>query len=84
MRLDDKIAKQRELVPVMYGKFDFSVSPERFTRELAHESTLPRELSHKRAGLLADAERVELMRAYTMIGDSVADAYAALMPTYGA
>jgi len=82
--LDEKIAKQRELVPVMYGKFDFAVTPERFTRELAVESTLPRELSHKRPALLADAERVELMRAYTMIGDSVADAYAALMPSYGA
>jgi hypothetical protein len=83
-RLDDKIAQQRELVPVMYSKFDFSVAPERFTSALSDESTLPLELSHKRAALLADAERVELMRGYTQIGDSVADAYAALMPTYGA
>jgi hypothetical protein len=83
-RLDDKIASQRERIPVMYGQFDFSVPPERFTRDLDVESTLPKELSHKRQRLLADAQRVELMRAYTLIGDSVADPYAALMPRYGA
>jgi hypothetical protein len=83
-RLADKIAQQRELVPVMYSQFDFTVTPERFTQDGNVESTLPRELSRKRPQLLADAERVELMRAYTMIGDGVADAYAALMPTYGA
>ena len=83
-RLDAKIAEQRELVPVMYGKFDFSAPPERFTRELGDESTLPSQISHKRPALLSDDERVELMRAYTLIGDSVADAYAALMPSYGA
>lgn len=83
-RLDEKIARQRELVPAMYGQFDFSTSPERFTQDLGHESTLPRELAHMRERLLADEQRVELMRAYTLIGDSVADAYAALMPSYGA
>ena len=83
-RLAEKIERQRELVPVMYGQFDFSQMPERFTQDLAHESTLPREVKHKRERLLADKHRVELMRAYTLIGDSVADAYAALMPTYGA
>ena len=36
-----------------------------------------------RAQVLADAEKVARMRAYTMLGDTVADAYAALMPTYG-
>lgn len=83
-RLQQKIAQQRERVPAMYRDFDFSVTPERFTSAAADESTLPPALAHKRPALLADAERVELMRAYTLIGDSVADAYAALMPRYGA
>ena len=83
-RLAEKIEKQRELVPVMYEQFDFSRMPERFTDDLAQDSTLPREIGHKRERLLADTRRVELMRAYTLIGDSVADAYAALMPKYGA
>jgi hypothetical protein len=83
-RLADKINAQRELVPVMYESFDFSVMPERFTSEPGDATTLPREITHKRARLLADAHKVELMRAYTLIGDGVADAYAALMPKYGA
>jgi hypothetical protein len=83
-RLTEKINRQRELVPAMYESFDFAATPERFTTDAAIESTLPRETWHKRARLLANTERVELMRAYTLIGDSVADAYAALMPSFGA
>ena len=30
-----------------------------------------------------DEKRVAMLRAYTMLGDSVADAYAALLPQYG-
>ncbi len=33
--------------------------------------------------LLADEDRVARIKAYTMLGDTVADAYAALMPQYG-
>ena len=83
-RLQEKITRQRELVPVMYERFDFSVLPERFTQELDVESTLPKQLEHKRPRLLSDHQRVELMRTYTLIADPVADAYAALMPNYGA
>ena len=36
-----------------------------------------------RPKVMADAEKVERMRAYTMLGDNVADAYAGLMPKYG-
>src|SRR5262245_56656341 len=32
---------------------------------------------------MADTQKVERMRAYTMLGDTVADAYAALMPKFG-
>jgi len=82
--LQQTIAAQGALVPSMYGRVDFSVLPERFTQDVADASSLPRELSARRPALLADAERVGLLRAYTMLGDSVADAYAALLPTYGA
>ena len=84
LELAAKVRRQSELVPVMYENFDFSVSPERFTQELEVESTLPEQIRHKRARLLSNGERVALMRAYTLIGDTVADAYAALMPSYGA
>ena len=82
--LPQKIAAQRALVPSMYGGVDFDALPERFTQDRADASSLPRELAARRAALLADGERVALLRAYTMLGDSVADAYAALLPRYGA
>ncbi|MET0387786.1 MAG: oxygenase MpaB family protein [Polyangiales bacterium] len=82
--VEQKIAAQHERIPVMYGRVDFSVLPERFTSSPADQSTLPAAQQHQRARLLADTERVGLIRAYTMLGDNVADAYAALMPEYGA
>lgn len=82
--LEQRIHAQRELVPSMYGQVDFAVVPERFTQDLADRSTLPTHLTRKRAELLADTDRVAKLRAYTMLGDSVADAYAALLPEYGA
>jgi hypothetical protein len=74
---------QRDRIPVMYGQIDFSIVPERFTDERSEASSLPARLVKKRAALLANRERVALMRAYTMLGDSVADAYAALLPQLG-
>src|SRR6202044_1058281 len=41
------------------------------------------EYAQRRPDLLANKERVALIKAYTMHGDPVADAYAALIPQYG-
>jgi hypothetical protein len=81
--LEPKAHAQREGVPAMYGAIDFSVVPERFTDQLAVSSSLPARLGKRRPALLANRERVALMRSYTMVGDAVADAYAALLPQYG-
>jgi hypothetical protein len=81
--LERKADEQRERVPAMYGLIDFTREPERFTDALADRSTLPARFSGERPALLANHERVALMRAYTMVGDAVADAYAALLPQYG-
>jgi len=70
-------------ITTMYGAIDFSLVPERFTDDLAVPSSLPAKMTKRRAALLANRERVELMRRYTMVGDAVADAYAALLPQYG-
>ncbi|HEX6243415.1 MAG TPA: oxygenase MpaB family protein [Polyangiales bacterium] len=78
-----KVHAQRVRNPVMYGDVDFSLLPERFTQQLADASTLPARLASKRARLLENHERVALLRAYTMLGDGVADAYAALLPRVG-
>ncbi len=81
--LDGKIAAQAALIPSMYGGIDFSVMPERFTTAPDAQTFLAPEFSARRPDLLANEELVALIKAYTMIGDIVADAYAALAPTLG-
>ncbi|HTL32229.1 MAG TPA: oxygenase MpaB family protein [Kofleriaceae bacterium] len=81
--LELKVHAQRERIPAMYGQIDFSRVPERFTDDPADASSLPARLRRRRARLLQNGERVAMLRAYTMLGDLVADAYAALLPQYG-
>jgi hypothetical protein len=72
-----KVASQKTALPALYGDVDFDVTPERFTDDPA-TSVAPRLI---KGGL--DPDKVALIKAYTMLGDVVADAYAALMPKYG-
>jgi hypothetical protein len=81
--LNATVASQAAQIPSMYGRVDFSVAPERFTVDLGVETELAPEYAQRRPELLADKERVALIKAYTMHGDPVADAYAALIPQYG-
>jgi hypothetical protein len=62
---------------------DFSITPVRFTAQPGDQTELHPEFTELRPKLLANKERIALTRAYTMIGDFVADAYAALIPQYG-
>jgi hypothetical protein len=81
--LELKAHAQRERIPAMYGHIDFSLVPERFTATPADASSLPARFAKRRLSLLENRERVGMLRAYTMLGDSVADAYAALLPQLG-
>jgi hypothetical protein len=74
---------QATRIPAIYGRVDFSITPERFTVEPDIETELAPECVKRRRELLADTERVALVKAYTMHGDPFADAYAALIPQYG-
>ncbi len=82
-QLKAKVASQKTNLPALYGDVDFATRPERFADELVLEGPSQSKFDHMRPQLLADTEKVERMRAYTMLGDTVADAYAALMPNYG-
>lgn len=82
-QLQAKVASQKTALPALYGDVDFTIKPERFADEPVIEGQAPGKLDHLRPQILADASKVARMRAYTMLGDTVADAYAALMPTYG-
>lgn len=82
--LKAKVAAQKTAIPSLYGDVDFSIVPERFAGQPSDKSSLPAYFARKyRQDILADQERVERALAYTMLGDTVADAYAALMPQYG-
>jgi len=71
--------RQKTELPLMYGDIDFSLVPERFTDDPG-QSTMARDRS-----LFAPPppDMIERVRAYAMLGDLTADAYAALMPRYG-
>lgn len=81
--LTENVATQAALIPSIYGQVDFSITPERFAAEPDAQTELEPEFSARRAELLADKERVARLKAYTMLGDVVADAYAALIPRLG-
>ncbi|HTX49303.1 MAG TPA: oxygenase MpaB family protein [Caulobacteraceae bacterium] len=75
-------ARQAAELPAMYGKVDFTDTPERFTTDPDAQTALGADLG-ERQRLLADTKTVATVRAYTMTGDAAADAYAALIPTLG-
>ncbi len=82
--LKQQVISQAQVIPSLYGEVDFSQVPERFTDDPNIESAMPSRFARKyRLNILQDKERIERAKAYTMLGDTVADAYAALMPQYG-
>ena len=78
-----RVARQKQLVPAMYGGIDFDLRAERFADPDGGNSVLKRLPAEDRRRLFADTELIARLEAYTMLGDTVADAYAALMPAYG-
>jgi hypothetical protein len=80
--LSEKVMRQAVSNPAVYGRVDFSITPERFAQKLEDETVLGSDLAKQRAALLMNEDLVARIKAYTMLGDTVADAYAALMPKY--
>ncbi len=78
-RIREKVAAQKTLFPALYGNVDFDAIPERFTYDPSVA------VVHDRAplGVQVGDEDIERLRAYTMLGDVVADRYAALIPEFG-
>jgi hypothetical protein len=76
-----KVRSQKDLNPVMYGNVDFACLPERFAANANDETDLRD--SQLRARLISDADKVDKLRAFTLLGDTVADRYAALLPQQG-
>ncbi|WP_280231713.1 oxygenase MpaB family protein [Nocardia cyriacigeorgica] len=82
-RLIAKVSGQKVIAPSIYGDFDFDAVPERFTTEPGVRSQLHehnRKADLIRDDLLANKDIVDIIGAYTLVGDAVCDAYAALAP----
>ena len=71
-----RVAAQKTLLPELYGQIDFDRLPERWTEDASQAIVKDR----APMGVAMTDYELELVRAYTMLGDIVADAYAALMP----
>lgn len=71
-----RVASQRTLLPALYGKIDFGRMPERFSEDASEAIVKDR----APIGVAMMDYELELVRADTMRGDIVADAYAALIP----
>lgn len=80
--LAERVLSQRTSLPKLYGKVDFEKLPHRFTVDPSAQTALP-EWVAKRGPVLEDPRAIELMRITTMLGDVVADPYAALIETHG-
>lgn len=80
---NDSVLDQKETIAEIYGDVDFSILPERYVSD--PDISKIKNSQHKRyaESALSDPARVEKIRNYTMLGDRVSDAYAALIPQYG-
>ncbi|CAA0079565.1 Uncharacterised protein [Halioglobus japonicus] len=79
----DSVLEQKTAIAAIYGDVDFSILPERYVSDDSIIDSLPSRYKRYAERALSDPLRVEKIRNYTMTGDSVADAYAALIPQYG-
>ncbi len=82
-KLTRESSRQASEIPAMYDHVDFSLTPERFTTQAGEQTQLDPSLLERRPALLANEDRVAITKIFTMHGDPAADAYAALIPTYG-
>lgn len=77
------VLDQRTAIPGIYGKVDFSILPERYRTDI-DPGRMPNSRYRAYAQRVQDNPAlVETIRNYTMMGDRVADAYAALIPRLG-
>ncbi len=76
-----QVERQAEAVPQIYGRIDFTKMPERFTTTPSGDGI--RGFEDRIPGIMADKHLIDMMAAYTLTGDTVADAYAAQIPNIG-
>ena len=79
----DSVLRQRDEIPAIYGDVDFAIVPERFDSEATVDDARFAGSRDAVQRIFDDPALMETVRDYTMTGDRVADAYAALIPDLG-
>ena len=79
----DSVMAQRNDIPGIYGEVDFGVVPERLDIDAHVDDERFAESREAVRRVFDDPALLETVRGYTMLGDRVVDAYAALIPEYG-
>jgi hypothetical protein len=79
----DRVDSQKAHVPAMYGQFDFRLRPERLSDPDGGGAQMAGVSEAERARVFANPALLRRLEGYTLMGDTVADAYAALMPQHG-
>ncbi|MBX3529126.1 MAG: DUF2236 domain-containing protein [Rhizobiaceae bacterium] len=79
----EQVRSQAAATPAIYGVVDFASIPERLVIEPGQPHDLGAGQDALRERVLALPGMADRMRAYTFMGDRVADPYAALMPQFG-
>jgi hypothetical protein len=79
----EQVRSQATITPSIFGNIDFDSIPERLVLEPGQPHDLGPGQDELREKVLAVPGMADLMRAFTFMGDRVADPYAALMPKYG-
>ena len=77
------VMERQALIPAIYGGVDFNQLPEGCEQAFDINRLRPSKHRDYCQRVLERSELIELIQDYTMTGDAVADAYAALMPEYG-
>jgi len=72
---------QKTIAPAVYGELDLDCTPERFRTKLGENSIVKD--NPRIQALLADTDKVEFFRQLTLMGDPLADAFAARIPEMG-
>jgi hypothetical protein len=81
--LRERVRRQRDDLPGLYGDVDFDLVPHRLALEPDAETDLPSFVKITREQLFEDEDLIDLMATATMLGDVVCDAYVARMPEFG-
>ena len=77
------VLDQKVMIPEIYESVDFDHLPERYVTDFDIEALRPSRHRTYCERVLENPGLIDRIRNYTMMGDSVADAYASLIPEYG-